>query len=540
MAVSAPSYLRLSRHNVFYFRWPVPAALHPQGKVQHVETSLRTRNPRLALQIARYLAYHAENITGHLMGMRHSQIKAELQAFFADKLADFKARRENSGGLPKWMEDQYARFLRTIEQANSDGINERIFFASSQDIQKQINEVLQIRQMPVTEDTPEYEMLSREYPLAYAQYLRDILSYNNDLKDYSLSPTQQSIPIQTKAIGMTLKQAVADFVAERERGEAWTDRTLKDRVAQLTLLCELLDENIDIANLDSSKAAEVKKTLQALPKNRNKNPKTRGKPVSEMLKVEDVERMDTKTVNEYLTVYQSFFGWAERQGHVQKNFFNGLQIKLGKRKANARVPFSRDQIKTILDALPEHTPEKSGKSFRYWGVMLAIYTGARLNEIAQLALDDIQQENSIWYLNITDEGEDDNKRLKNDNSKRRVPVHAALIACGFIDHMQALKTAGHSRLFPDLEHQQGHGYGRGLTRWVNTKLLVDLDIKDDGLSFHSFRHSFITGLRHAGVELPTVQELVGHSKEVVTETVYNATAYPLPLLKTAIDKLAYA
>ena len=103
-----------------------------------------------------------------------------------------------------------------------------------------------------------------------------------------------------------------------------------------------------------------------------------------------------------------------------------------------------------------------------------------------------------------------------------------------------MKDAGHSRLFPDLEYQQGHGYGRGLTRWVSSKLLVDLGIKDEGLSFHSFRHSFITGLRQAGVELQTVQELVGHSKDVVTETVYNATAYPLPMLKTAIDKLAYA
>ena len=115
-----------------------------------------------------------------------------------------------------------------------------------------------------------------------------------------------------------------------------------------------------------------------------------------------------------------------------------------------------------------------------------------------------------------------------------------MLDAGFIDRVQKLKDAGHSRLFPDLEYQQGHGYGRGLTRWVSSKLLVDLGIKDEGLSFHSFRHSFITGLRQAGVELQTVQELVGHSKDVVTETVYNATAYPLPMLKTAIDKLAYA
>ena len=156
-----------------------------------------------------------------------------------------------------------------------------------------------------------------------------------------------------------------------------------------------------------------------------------------------------------------------------------------------------------------------------------------------IALDDIQQEDGIWYLNITDEGDDDNKRLKNENSKRRVPVHAVLLGAGFIERVQDLKKERQTRLFPDLEYQQGHGYGRALTRWVNTKFLVDLDLKGEGLSFHSFRHSFITGLRQKGVELPTVQELAGHSKDVVTETVYNATAYPLPMLQTAINKLVY-
>ena len=126
MALSVPSYLRLSRHNVFYFRWPIPAYLQPSGKVQHVETSLRTRNPRLALQIARYLAYHAENITGDLIGMSHSRIKAELQAFFSSKLSDFKSRRENSGALPKWMEDQHSRNLAAIEQANNESVDGRI------------------------------------------------------------------------------------------------------------------------------------------------------------------------------------------------------------------------------------------------------------------------------------------------------------------------------------------------------------------------------------------------------------------------------
>ena len=310
------------------------------------------------------------------------------------------------------MEDQFSHNLKAIEQANNNGLDGRIAFEGEERIYQQIDEIIEARKMPVTQDAPEYDTLLREYPLAYAQYLRDMLAYNDDMKNYKLVPAQR-VAVQPTETGIELKQAINDFIAERQRGEAWTARTLKDRTAQLALLSELLNDNTFIGSVDAIKAAEVKKTLQALPKNRNKNPKTRDKTVQEMIAVSDVDKMDARTVNEYLTVYQSFFGWAERQGLVQKNVFDGLQIKLGKRKANTRVPFTREQIKTILAALPAHTPEKSDKSYRYWGVMLAIYTGARLNEIAQLALNDIQQEDGIWYFNITDEGDDDNKRLKN-------------------------------------------------------------------------------------------------------------------------------
>ncbi|HRI75531.1 MAG TPA: site-specific integrase [Alphaproteobacteria bacterium] len=536
MALSVPSYLRLSRHNVFYFRWPIPAALHPRGKVQHVETSLRTRNPRLALQMARYLAYHAENITGRLVGMTHAEIKEELRAFFAKWLENRKRTMDEHGVLPPEQVSYYENTLFELELAIERGDDD---FTVDESLDDELQRILRVRKLNIQQDTPEYGHLKREYKFAHAQYCRDVLTYNKGIRSYDLSPVRVLTQQPTENSGITLKQAVADFILERQRGEAWTPRTLKDRTAQLALLCEILGDNIDISSVNVHKVDTVIKILHDLPKNRNKNPKTKGLTLNQMLVVTEAEKLDARTVNEYITVYQSLFAWAERRGYIIKNFFEGRQIKLGKRKANARVPFTSSQIKTILAALPAHTQEKSGKSFRYWGVMLAIYTGARLNEIAQLALGDIQQADGIWYLNITDEGDDDNKRLKNESSKRRVPVHAALLAAGFIDRVQELRDAGHNRLFPDLEYQQGHGYGRGLTRWVSTKLLVDLGIKDEGLSFHSFRHSFITGLRQAGVELQTVQELVGHSKDVVTETVYNATAYPLPMLKTAIDRLFY-
>ena len=50
-----PSYLFLSRHNIYYFRYPIPCNLHPEGKRSDVKVSLETRNPDEALYISRIL-----------------------------------------------------------------------------------------------------------------------------------------------------------------------------------------------------------------------------------------------------------------------------------------------------------------------------------------------------------------------------------------------------------------------------------------------------------------------------------------------------
>ncbi|MDP2205013.1 MAG: hypothetical protein Q8K65_01755, partial [Alphaproteobacteria bacterium] len=298
-----------------------------------------------------------------------------------------------------------------LQQAIKDGEDD---YMPCESIDEDIYRFLKARQLDIPQDSTTYRQLKNDFKLPFLSYCREVLAYNTGIRNYDLSGTTQST--QPATIEKTLKQAMDDFIEERKRGEAWTARTLKDRKAQLRLLSDMLGANINIAAVDALKAAEVKKTLQVLPKNRNKNPKTRDLSLKDMATVTGIGKMDTRTVNEYLTVYQSFFGWAEQQGYVQKNVFEGLQIKVGKHKAKARMPFTREQIKKILSALADHTPKKSGKSFRYWGVMLAIYTGARLNEIAQLALDDIQKDNGVWYFNITDEGDDDKKRLKNASS----------------------------------------------------------------------------------------------------------------------------
>jgi integrase len=61
-------------------------------------------------------------------------------------------------------------------------------------------------------------------------------------------------------------------------------------------------------------------------------------------------------------------------------------------------------------------------------------------------------------------------------------------------------------------------------------------MKEDGLVFHSLRHTAITRMRQANVELSLVQEIVGHERDTVTDG-YFSEGYTLAQKQSAIEKI---
>ena len=87
-----PSYLTISRHHIFYFRWPIPKALHPFGKSSEVKVSLKTRDQGAALQLSRLLSYLAYQLLNDASGggMRYDEIKSLLKSHFTQLLIQHK------------------------------------------------------------------------------------------------------------------------------------------------------------------------------------------------------------------------------------------------------------------------------------------------------------------------------------------------------------------------------------------------------------------------------------------------------------------
>ena len=136
---------------------------------------------------------------------------------------------------------------------------------------------------------------------------------------------------------------------------------------------------------------------------------------------------------------------------------------------------------------------------------MALYTGARMEELAQLDVADIYEVEDVLALDVNDKGR---KRLKNKSSRRLVPVHDVVRRdLGFEQFVADQRRAGHERLFHELPYTQQR-YGHKPSRDFN-RYLRKIGIGEEK-TFHSFRHTFIDFLRNMDVRESHIASMTGH------------------------------
>ena len=263
------------------------------------------------------------------------------------------------------------------------------------------------------------------------------------------------------------------------------------------------------------------------------------------------DRLSPKSVERYMDALSSMFAWAKQNMILTNNPAEGALEKSKKitRAQDDRQPFSESDLARIFSAqwFIDGTGERNSRGrfhqFRphyYWLPLLGLYTGARLNELSQLYIADVRRtETGVHFLDLnlnspdkTDlDGRD--KSLKNVDSQRIVTLHPQIIELGFFDYIEALAKAGYQRVFPELKHDAIKGYGKPAGSWFNERFLGNhLSIPRDGkLTFHSFRHTFITALAELEVPSDIQSQLAGHSRgDTITSKRYRKDTGPERLL----------
>ncbi|MEH3092256.1 MAG: site-specific integrase [Agrobacterium cavarae] len=396
--------------------------------------------------------------------------------------------------------------------------------------------------LDIQQDSTEYGWLDREMKLSFHSFVKDVLAYDKSLQRYDFSsPSASDTGTGTQpatTAGMSIADVAAAYSKERQRGNAWAAKTVIEKADHIRLLEEILGSDTDVRRLTAMEAKRVKDTLLAYPRNRSKNPLTRGKPLAEVLGVPNVETIQVATINKYLQTYHELFEWAKQNHHTSENFFSGLTVKQTKRnKDGDRDAYTDDQIRLILQAVLHNKLGLVTKPYQKWATLIGIYTGARLGEIAQLHLTDIRQQDDIWVLDINEDG--DRKSLKTSAARRLVPVHSKLIEAGLLDYVQAMTDKRATKLFPDFTYDPKNGWGRQQSRWFNDRLLVQLGLKSKTRVFHSLRHTVNTRLLQAGVADPLVKSIIGHEQDGMTHKQYFKEGFTLQQRNEAMQKLDY-
>jgi integrase len=157
--------------------------------------------------------------------------------------------------------------------------------------------------------------------------------------------------------------------------------------------------------------------------------------------------------------------------------------------------------------------------------LLALFTGARLEELGQLRPGDVNeeryadsdgQERTAWFIHVREDSEAGLK-LKNASSERRIPVHAELTRLGFISFVIAATEAKQDRLLPLLRPDK---YGRLTAKWGEHWSVYRrkvCGVTKPRMVFHSFRHTFKDYARLAGIPESIQRQLMGHSARDVAD-----------------------
>jgi len=258
-----------------------------------------------------------------------------------------------------------------------------------------------------------------------------------------------------------------------------------------------------------------------------------------------LETVSPETVQKDLNLLKAIFEYAVRNAKLTVNPAEGVMAPASKGKKKTRIPFSVKELQSIFSSsiyTENFRPKGGAGEASFWLPLMALFTGARLTELGQLLIEDIQEESGIKYLFITTDNSDEEdettaKSLKTESSRRRVPIHPELLRCGFMEYVSAMQKAGHKRLFPAIKSTTKQ-LTAPYSKWFNRTLREKLNITDKRKVFHSFRHGFKDACRISNILSEHHDRLTGHGNKNVGDG-YGDEHYPLKPLGEAMGLLRY-
>ncbi|MDD2689947.1 MAG: tyrosine recombinase XerC [Candidatus Omnitrophica bacterium] len=225
------------------------------------------------------------------------------------------------------------------------------------------------------------------------------------------------------------------------------------------------------------------------------------------------KQLGTRTVGRRLSCLRSFFKFLIREGLLKSNPI----LMLSSPKLQKHLPsFMTEQEAAKLIESAFAKDEKDERGLRDRAILETFYsTGVRISELAGLNIEDVDFIGGIA------------KVMGKGKKERMAPIGDAAIAAirKYLEKRKRESTA----LFLN---KSGKRISVSGIRNIVGKYILRAGIKQ-GVSAHTFRHSFATHLLNRGADLRTVQELLGHANLSTTQIYTHLTTEKL---KSVYDK----
>lgn len=334
------------------------------------------------------------------------------------------------------------------------------------------------------------------------------------------------------------------------REKNWSAKTEATRQIQIKQFIDICGDK-PLNRYSQDNIRHLKAVLFALPPQAHVKKEFEG--LSKLQIAEKAQRLkipglSAESVRQIMTAANIVFGWARAEyDHTLQNIVQPMipSPSNGGRRKEKRHGFTTAELQKLFSS-PVFTGVESVERWfkpgnirmqhtgRFWVPLLALFSGARLMEAVQLYREDIGCEHDIWFIDINDNEERGGKRLKNECSVRRIPVHPTLASLGFLDF--AATVGVRQRLFPDIEIGPAIQRHRHASKMFN-KLLSVAGIKGPKKVWHSLRHSFEQACRDSRVDSAIMDQLQGHTQKGM-RGIYGE-GYKLPALYDGIQSVRY-
>lgn len=258
-------------------------------------------------------------------------------------------------------------------------------------------------------------------------------------------------------------------------------------------------------------------------------------------KLLDIDKLDTSNVKRINKTLKTCLKEAVKQGYLQKNWCDDVNLPKVKKEDNIKALSKDDQFR-LLEALKGVDLELL--------ITFALGTGLRLGEVLGLKWSDIDfkehtlsvQRSVRRIVEIQRDGSR-NRVLKEvppktENSFRTVPIPDSIL-----NKLKSYKREQNELILAIGEDYQNNNYvfcnndGTIMDpKKPNRRLSSVLKSNDiELITFHGLRHTYCTRLFEAGVPPKTVQSLVGHSDIETTMNIYTHVMKETKM--EAVDKI---